>query len=94
MKKNRIGEINKNKQGLTMQIVKYYNRNRITIEFLENGERCNTNYNAFRKGLPTTNLWEHPSRTECSFKQALWTTIGILSLIMAAFAGLIYYICK
>lgn len=93
-KDTRIGETRKNKQGLTMQIIKYINNKNITIEFVETGEQRKTTYYNFTKGKPSANLLKYPSRTECSFKHAVAITIGISSLILAAIGGLIYWLCK
>ena len=91
---SRIGETRTNHQGLTMQIIQYKNNKDIVIEFVETGEKRNTTYYNFKKGKPTANLLEHPSRTECSLKHAVIITIGILTLILTTIGGLIYWIVK
>lgn len=91
---SRIGETRRNKQGLTMQIVKYVNNKNIEIEFMETGERRKTTYYNFSKGVPSADLLEYPSRTECSLKHAVWITIGILTLILVLIGGIIYWLCK
>lgn len=90
----RIGEIRKNKQGLTMQIVKYVNNKEVTIEFLETGERRNTTYLKFARGIPVADLLKYPSRTECSFNQAKWITIGGLVLFLGAISAVIYALLR
>lgn len=93
-KLTRLGEVRKNKQGLTMQIVKYVNRKSVEVEFLETGERVNVSYIQFVKGSPRADLLKYPSRTECSFKQAKWITIGGVILLVGMFSALIYALIK
>lgn len=92
-KDSRIGETRRNKQGLTMQIVKYINNKNVTIEFLETGERKVVRYSMFTQGLPVADLLKYPSRTECSLKHAILIFAGITILILSAIGGLIYWIC-
>ncbi|MBD5381959.1 hypothetical protein [Clavibacter sp.] len=93
-KLTRLGEVRKNKQGLTMQIVKYINSKCVEVEFLETGERIYVSYIQFAKGLPKADLLKHPSRTECSFNQAKWITIGGVILLLGIFSAFIYTLVK
>ena len=90
----RLGEVRKNKQGLSMRIVRYINNKSVLIEFVETGEQRWVRYSQFRKGTPIADLLKYPSRTECSFKNAVWITIGIFAVVSAAIGGLIYWIVK
>lgn len=89
---NRIGELRKNKQGLTMKIIRYINNKDVLIEFVETGERRKTTYYNFVKGTPTANLLKYPSRTECSFMQAVWISAGGLILLIGIIAAIAYSI--
>lgn len=91
---SRIGETRKNKQGLTMQIVKYVNRDNIKIEFVETGERQWVRYSQFAHGTPVADLLKQPSRTECSFDTAMIIFISFLILALAFICGCIFWICK
>ena len=90
----RIGEIRKNKQGLTMQIVKYINNKNVTIRFLETGEEKVVRYIHFAQGKPISDLWNHPPGGDAPFRHAVGITIGILTLILALIGTIIYWICR
>ena len=94
MKKDKhIGDIYVNKGGFAMRIRKWDSRERIQIEVVETGEKIWTDYWSLRRGDVTPNLYKYPPKGECSIKQAIFLTIGISSLILAAVGGLIYYFC-
>lgn len=87
---SRIGEKQKNKQGLTMKIVKYINNKNIEIRFVETGEKRKTTYLKFRRGTVTANLLDYPVGNECTFRQAKWVTLGFLILAGATIGAIIY----
>ena len=93
-KDSRIGEVRKNKQGLTMQITKYINNKTVTIRFMETGEEKVVRYIHFAQGPPKADLLNYPPGGDEPFKHAVVITIGILLLIISAIGGLIYWICK
>lgn len=93
-KDSRIGEVRKNKQGLTMQIIKYANSKCVTIRFLETGEEKVVRYMRFAQGTPRADLLKYPPNGDAPFKHAVVITIGILTLALSAIGGLIYWICK
>lgn len=93
-KDTRIGEIRRNKQGLTMKIVKYINNKTVTIRFMETGEEKVVRYIQFTQGSPRADILKYPPNGDAPFKHAVVITIGILTLTLSAIGGLIYWICK
>lgn len=93
-KKNRKGEIKKNKQGLTMQIIEYVNNKNITIKFLESGEKRKTSYLRFRRGTVSANFHDYPPHTDCTFGQAKFFIITTGVLILAALCALAHCLLK
>lgn len=92
MKKDKhIGDIYISKQGFTLRIIKWECRERIRVEVAETGEKIWTDYWSLRRGDVTPNLCEYPPKGECSINQAIFLTIGIVSLIVTLIAGLIYF---
>lgn len=92
MKKDKhIGDIYVTKQGFTLVVKKWVNRERIQVEVVETGEKIQTDYWSLKRGAVTPNLFKYPPKGECSIKQALFLTIGISSLILALIGGIIYF---
>lgn len=91
---SRIGETRRNKQGLTMMIVKYINNKCVTIRFMETGEEKVVRYIHFAQGTPRADILKYPPNGDAPFKHAVAITIGILTLTLSAIGGLIYWICK
>lgn len=91
---SRLGEMRKNKEGLTMRIIGYSNNKNVTIEFVETGEVKTIRYSQFVKGSTHADLLKHPSRTECSFRQAIWITISMVLLLLGIITFIIYAIVK
>ena len=95
MKKDKhIGDTYVSKQGFTLCVRKWVNRERIQVEVAETGEKIWTDYWSLRRGDVTPNLYKYPPKGECHIKTAIFFTIGISSLILAAVGGLIYWICS
>lgn len=90
----RIGEIRRNGQGLTMQIVKYINNKCVTIRFIETGEEKVVRYIHFVQGTPKADMLKYPPNGDAPFRHAVAITIGIIILITALIGGLIYWICR
>lgn len=87
----RIGEISRNKYGLLMRIIKYYNNKRVVIEFVETGERKTVRYIDFKKGKVAANLLDYPLNNAPSLKamkivfgSMVVGVIGIITLIAIA----------
>lgn len=93
-RESRIGETRKNKQGFTMQIIKYINNKNLVIEFVETGEQRVVRYIQFINGTPTPNLAKYPPKGECTFSQAKVILVSITTLILTAIGGMIYFLCK
>lgn len=93
-RESRIGETRKNKQGFTMRIIKYVNSKNIVIEFVETGEQRIVRYIQFVNGTPTPNLAKYPPKGECTFAQAKIISVAIITLILTAIGGVIYFVCK
>lgn len=92
MKKNKhIGDIYISKQGFTLRIIKWESRERIKIEVDETGEKIWTDYWSLKRGNVLPNLYKYPPKGECSIKQAVFLTIGIVVLLIALIGGLIYF---
>lgn len=88
-----IGDIYISKQGFTLRVIKWESRDKIKIEVLETGEEIWTDYWRLKRGVVMPNLYEYPPKGECTVNQAIFLSIGILSLFIAAIGGLIYWIC-
>lgn len=92
MKKDKhIGDIYVSKDGFTLKVVEWECRERIRVEVVETGEKIWTDYWSLKRGDVTPNLYKYPPKGECSIKQALFLTIGIVTLILALIGGLIYF---
>lgn len=89
-KTDRVGEIKKSKQGLTLIIRKYINNKKIMVEVVETGEQKWIRYDMFRKGTFKADLLTYPSRTECSFKTAVFIVSSIALIALGAIGSLIY----
>lgn len=90
----RIGEIRKNKQGLTMKIVKYVNNKNVTIKFVETGEEKVVRYDKFLQGMPSADLLNYPPYDDVPLKYAVVTMIAATLITLTALGGLIYWLCK
>lgn len=49
-REERLGARRKNNQGLTMEVVEYFNTDKIVVRFLETGEVKTTRWREFNKG--------------------------------------------
>lgn len=89
-KSHRVGERNINRQGLTMEIVKYHNNKRVEIVFLETGEHRTTRYLNFLHGNVAANLIDYPYLAVKQAKKFARTTKIVLAVGAAiAFAALL-----
>lgn len=86
----RVGERNINRQGLTMEIVKYASNKSVEIVFLETGERKVVRYLNFLHGNVGANLVDHPYIVVKQAKKfARATKIALAAGAAIAFAALI-----
>ena len=90
--RSHVGEQSRTKQGLIVEIVRWVSREKVQVEILETGERQWMTYMQFRKGLIKANFFKYPSRTECSFNQAKFITIGYAALAIGTIAAILYAI--
>ena len=94
-KKDRTGEISKNKQGLLMRIVKYHNNKNCEIEFVQTHERrSGVSYINFKRGKVAANLKDFPLHKDCSYKKAKFFIVGIGTVLIGAIAALIWLIAR
>lgn len=49
-KTQRLGERNVNKQGMLMEITKYYNNKDMVVTFVDTGDTARCRYDQFKKG--------------------------------------------
>lgn len=49
-KLNRVGERSINKQGMLMEITKYYNNKNMVVTFVDTGDAVTCRYDQFKKG--------------------------------------------
>lgn len=87
-----IGETEITKEGLTARIVRWHSRERVQIELLETHERKWVSYIDFKKGRIKADFVKFPAHTDCTFGQAKFFTIAILSLIFTMLGALAYKI--
>lgn len=93
MKKDKhIGKIYVTPAGFTLCVAEWKNRDSIVVEVVETGERIKTDYWALEHGEVVPNLYRFPPKGECSIKQAITLTIGIVTLIAGGLACLITYL--
>lgn len=93
MKKDKhIGKIYVTPAGFTLRVVKWKDRDDIVVEVVETGEEIWTDYWSLEHGDVTPNLYKYPPKGECTIKQTITLTIGIVALIAGALACLITYI--
>ena len=92
--KSHIGETKRSKQGLTLVLKKWQSRERVQVEILETHERQYVTYRDFRKGLVYGNFLEYPPNGDVPLRYAIVFFIGIMSLILAAAGGVLYWLCK
>lgn len=85
-KSNRVGERVVNRQGLTMEIVRYRNNKSVDIVFLETGEKRTVRYLNFRSRNVRANLAEHPYLIVAKAKKCARATKKILYAIAALIA--------
>lgn len=96
-KKERIGEVRRNKQGLTVKILDYQNNKNVTVEFAETGEIRKTTYIKFCRGEVMANLTEHPIPLDgigCTFKQFKWIIISFAALFLGGVGAIVYALLK
>lgn len=94
-KKDRTGEYSRNKKGLLMRIVKYYNNKNCDIVFVDTHERrSGVSYVNFKRGKVAANLRDYPLHKDCSYKQAKFFTVGIGAVLIGAIVALIWLIAK
>lgn len=86
-KSDRVGERVVNRQGLTMEIVKYRNNKNVEIVFLETGERRTVRYLNFRSRNVRANLVEHPYLIVTKAKKCARTTKKVLYVLAALIAA-------
>lgn len=89
--KSHIGEQKRSKQGLTLVLKKWISREKVQVEILETHERQWVSYKDFRKGKVIADFINYPFHNDCTFTEAKIFTIAIISLIIAAVTGLIYF---
>ena len=89
--KSHIGERKISKQGLTLEIKKWLNRENVQVEILETHERQYVSYRDFRKGLVYGNFLEYPPNGDVPLRHAIVFFIGIITLILAAAGGFLYW---
>lgn len=92
--KSRIGEVKRSRQGLTLKLIKWVNRENVQVEILETGERQWVSYLQFKKGKVAADFVNFPYHDDCTFKQAKIYTLAILGLILASLGALIYSILQ
>lgn len=92
--KSRIGEIRRSRQGLTLKLIKWLNRENVQVEILETGERQWVSYLQFKKGMVVADFVNFPYHDDCTFKQAKIYTLAILGLILASLCALLYAILQ
>lgn len=96
-KKERIGEVRRNKQGLTTKIIGYHNNKNVTIEFVETGEVRKTSYIKFCRGEVMANLKEYPLPLDgigCSLTQFKWIIISLSALFLGGVGAIVYALLK
>ena len=82
----RKGQRSKNKQGLTMEIVRYNNNKAVEIVFLETGEHKVVRYVNFCSGNVKANLIDYPYLVVKKAKAAysILKNIAIIFAVLAA----------
>lgn len=86
----RIGQILTNRQGLTLKVVKYINRDKIIVRVLESGEEVSTTWRRFTRGQVMADLLNHPLGNECTFKQDKWVTSCLVLLAIGYVFAILY----
>lgn len=92
--KSRIGEIKRSRQGLTLKLIRWVNREKVQVEILETRERQWATYLQFKKGKVVADFVNFPYHDDCTFRQAKVYTLAILGLILASLGALIYSITQ
>lgn len=92
MAETRIGRKSASRQGLTLQVKRYVNRENVEVEILETGERKWVTYVDFRKGRVYADFSQHPYNHDVTLGVAKFFTLSIAGLIAAIIGGAIYAI--
>ena len=91
-KSYRVGERNINRQGLTMEIVKYINNKNVEIVFLETGERKTVRYVNFCSRNVRADMVKYPYIVVAKAKSFARATKRVLAImaILAVIGSLIF----
>lgn len=88
----RIGQKKTSRQGLTLQIKRYVNRENVEVEILETGERQWVSYLDFRKGRVAADFASFPYNHDAPLAVAKFYILMMLGLAAALIGGAIYAI--
>lgn len=96
-KKERIGEVRRNKQGLTAKILDYQNNKNVTVEFTETGEVRKTTYIKFCRGEVMADLKKYPIPIDgigCTLRQFKWIITTLAVLALGGVGAIVYALLK
>lgn len=85
-----VGKTKRTKQGVTLRISRYINRENVQVEILETGEKKWITYRDFRKGYVVADFLNYPYAHDVSFGVAKFYIISIAILTAAFVVGIIY----